>query len=49
MKNLVDEKTELAPAKFNLKALQERVNQALENSSLSINKIFFNTLKKIRS
>jgi hypothetical protein len=41
MKNLIDEKTELEPAKFDVKALQTEINQALEVSSLSINKTFF--------
>lgn len=41
MKNLIDEKTELEPEKFNVKTLQTNINQALENSSLSVNKKFF--------
>ena len=41
MKNLIDEKTELEPAKFDVKALQTQINQALETSSLTINKKFF--------
>jgi uncharacterized protein YjbI with pentapeptide repeats len=41
MKNLIDEKTELEPEKFDVKALQTQINQALETSSLSINKKFF--------
>lgn len=41
MKNLIDEKTELEPEKFDVKALQTKINQALEASSLSINKTFF--------
>jgi len=41
MKNLIDEKTELEPEKFDAKALQTEVNQALETSSLLINKKFF--------
>ena len=41
MKNLVDEKTELESEKFNFKLLQTKINEALENSSLSINEKFF--------
>ena len=41
MKNLVDEKTELESDKFNFKLLQTKINEALANSSLSINKKFF--------
>jgi len=41
MKNLIDEKTELEPERFDAKALQTEVNQALETSSLLINKKFF--------
>ncbi|MFB2896739.1 pentapeptide repeat-containing protein [Aerosakkonemataceae cyanobacterium BLCC-F50] len=41
MKNLIDEKTELEPGKFDVKALQTRINKALETSSLTINKKFF--------
>jgi uncharacterized protein YjbI with pentapeptide repeats len=41
MKTLIDEKTELEPEKFDIKALQTKINQALETSSLTINKKFF--------
>jgi uncharacterized protein YjbI with pentapeptide repeats len=41
MKNLIDEKTELEPEKFDVKALQAKINQTLETSSLTINKKFF--------
>ncbi|WP_339376704.1 hypothetical protein [Chlorogloea sp. CCALA 695] len=41
MKNLVDEKTELESEKFNVKVLKNQINEVLENSSLSINKKFF--------
>ena len=41
MKNLVDEKKELESEKFNFKLLQTKINEALANSSLSINKKFF--------
>ena len=41
MKNLIDEKTELEPDKFDVKALQTGINEALETSSLTINKKFF--------
>lgn len=41
MKNLIDEKTELEPKKFDVKALQVKINQTLETSSLTINKKFF--------
>ncbi|WP_193365054.1 hypothetical protein [Neosynechococcus sphagnicola] len=41
MKTLIDEKTELEPEKFDVKALQTQINQALETSSLTINKKFF--------
>jgi len=41
MKKLVDEKTELEKSKFNVKALQTQINEALANSSLSINQDFF--------
>jgi uncharacterized protein YjbI with pentapeptide repeats len=41
MKNLIDEKTELEPGKFDVKALQAGINGALETSSLTINKKFF--------
>jgi uncharacterized protein YjbI with pentapeptide repeats len=41
MKNLIDEKTELEPEKFNVEALQTEINQALAASSLTINKKFF--------
>jgi len=41
MKTLVDEKTELESSKFNFKLLQEQINVALKNSSLSINNDFF--------
>ncbi|MEG4861731.1 hypothetical protein QUB75_30860 [Microcoleus sp. K1-B6] len=41
MKNLVDEKKELESEKFNFKLLQTKINEALENSSLSINEKFF--------
>jgi len=41
MKNLVDEKKELESEKFKFKLLQTKINEALENSSLSINKKFF--------
>ena len=41
MKTLIDEKTELEPEKFNIKALQTNINEALESSSLTINKKFF--------
>jgi uncharacterized protein YjbI with pentapeptide repeats len=41
MKNLVDEKKELESEKFNFKLLHNKINEALENSSLSINKKFF--------
>ena len=41
MKNLIDEKTELEPEKFDVKVLQTKINQALEASSVSINKKFF--------
>jgi uncharacterized protein YjbI with pentapeptide repeats len=41
MKNLIDEKTELEPEKFDVKALQAEINQTLEASSISINKKFF--------
>jgi uncharacterized protein YjbI with pentapeptide repeats len=41
MKNLIDEKTELEPEKFDVTALQAEINQALEASSISINKKFF--------
>ncbi|MBW4691847.1 MAG: pentapeptide repeat-containing protein [Lyngbya sp. HA4199-MV5] len=41
MKTLIDEKTELEPEKFDVKALQTNINQALETSSLTINKKFF--------
>ncbi|PZV19331.1 MAG: hypothetical protein DCF22_00165 [Leptolyngbya sp.] len=41
MKTLIDEKTELEPEKFDIKALQTNINQALETSSLTINKKFF--------
>ncbi|XGV96351.1 MAG: pentapeptide repeat-containing protein [Leptolyngbya sp. BL-A-14] len=41
MKTLIDEKTELEPEKFNAKALQTNINEALETSSLTINKKFF--------
>jgi uncharacterized protein YjbI with pentapeptide repeats/adenylate kinase family enzyme len=41
MKNLIDEKTELEPQKFDVKALQTGINEALETSSLTINKKFF--------
>jgi hypothetical protein len=33
MKNLIDEKTELEPEKFDIKALQNQLNQALEIES----------------
>ena len=41
MKNLIDEKTELGPDQFDVKALQIQINQALESSSLTINRKFF--------
>jgi uncharacterized protein YjbI with pentapeptide repeats len=41
MKTLIDEKTELEPEKYDIKALQTQINQALETSSLTINKKFF--------
>ena len=41
MKNLVEEKTELESEKFNFKLLQTQINDALANSSLLINKKFF--------
>ena len=41
MKNLVDEKKELESHKFNFKLLETQINEALKNSSLSINKKFF--------
>ena len=41
MKNLVDEKTELKSEKFDFKLLQTQINDALANSSLSLNKKFF--------
>ena len=41
MKNLIDEKTELGTEKYDIKALQGQINQALEISSLTINKRFF--------
>ena len=41
MKNLIDEKTELEPGKFDVKALQTGINEGLETSSLTINKKFF--------
>jgi uncharacterized protein YjbI with pentapeptide repeats len=41
MKSLVDEKTEIAPEKFKPKELKVAINQALENSSLSIDREFF--------
>jgi uncharacterized protein YjbI with pentapeptide repeats len=41
MKNLIDEKTELEPEKFDVKALQTGINEGLETSSLTINKKFF--------
>src|SRR4028119_2410169 len=41
MQNLVDEKTELKSEKFDFKLLQTQINDALANSSLSLNKKFF--------
>ena len=41
MKNLVAEKTELELKQFDFHVLQNRINNALSNSSLSINKQFF--------
>ncbi|MBF2090851.1 MAG: hypothetical protein IGR80_04490 [Synechococcales cyanobacterium K44_A2020_017] len=41
MKTLIDEKTELESEKFDSKALQIQINQALETSNLTINKKFF--------
>jgi serine/threonine protein phosphatase PrpC len=41
MKNLVDEKTEIAPEKFKLKDLKVAIDRALANSSLSIDREFF--------
>jgi uncharacterized protein YjbI with pentapeptide repeats len=41
MKNLVDEKKELESEKLDFKLLQTKINDALANSSLSINKKFF--------
>jgi len=41
MKNLVDEKKELESEKFKFKLLQTKINEALENSSLSIDEKFF--------
>ncbi|MEG5173923.1 pentapeptide repeat-containing protein [Microcoleus sp. B3-D7] len=41
MKNLVEEKKELESEKFHFKLLQTKINEALANSSLSINKKFF--------
>ncbi|MBW4680983.1 MAG: pentapeptide repeat-containing protein [Microcoleus vaginatus WJT46-NPBG5] len=46
MQNLVEEKTELESEPFNVKALHQQVNAALENSSLSINKKFFDHPEK---
>ncbi|WP_446351066.1 hypothetical protein [Coleofasciculus sp. F4-SAH-05] len=42
IKNLVDEKTEIEPKKFNLKPLKKGIEQALENSRLILNQNFFN-------
>jgi uncharacterized protein YjbI with pentapeptide repeats len=41
IKNLIDEKTELGPEKFDGNALQVQINHVLENSSLTINRKFF--------
>ncbi len=41
MKNLVDEKTEIAPEKFKLKDLKVAIDRALADSSLSIDQEFF--------
>ena len=41
MKTLIDEKTELGPEKYDIKRLQTQINQALDTSSLTINKKFF--------
>ncbi len=41
MKTLIDEKTELGPEKYDIKVLQTQINQALDTSSLTINKKFF--------
>ena len=41
MKNLVEEKKELESEKFNFKLLETQINDALANSSLSLNKKFF--------
>jgi uncharacterized protein YjbI with pentapeptide repeats len=41
MKNLVEEKKELESENFKFKLLQTKINEALANSSLSINKKFF--------
>jgi hypothetical protein len=41
MKTLIDEKTELGPEKYDIKLLQTQINQALDTSSLTINKKFF--------
>jgi hypothetical protein len=41
MKNLVDEKTEIAPEKFKPKELKVAIDQALVDSSLSIDREFF--------
>ncbi|MDX2211866.1 MAG: pentapeptide repeat-containing protein [Oculatellaceae cyanobacterium bins.114] len=41
MKTLIDEKAELEPNKFDSKALQTNINQALETNSLVINTKFF--------
>ncbi|MEM6518914.1 MAG: pentapeptide repeat-containing protein [Cyanobacteria bacterium P01_C01_bin.70] len=41
MKILIDEKTDLESEKFDSKTLQIQINQALETSSLTINKKFF--------
>ena len=41
MKNLIDEKIERDLEKLDIKDLQTKINQALETSSLSINKKFF--------
>ncbi|MBD2042668.1 pentapeptide repeat-containing protein [Microcoleus sp. FACHB-672] len=46
MQNLVEEKTELESERFNVKALHQQVNAALENSSLTINKKFFDQPEK---
>jgi hypothetical protein len=48
MKNLVDEKTEIEPDRFNFKVLNERVNKALESSTLSIDKKFFEHPEKTK-